>query len=97
MFLDAVEMLRAMTELTHAQNSAASVTDFVWIGARASRVMDAHVYSLLRRPASEHGPIFEPGTFVLPEGWLLIALITDRGAFVFRVEPGGWGWIAQPA
>jgi hypothetical protein len=42
-------------------------------------------------------PTFEHGAYVLPDGALLLAPMTDRGGFCFRVEPGGSGWVKRPA
>jgi hypothetical protein len=97
MEFDALGMFRTVIGMAHGQGPLADVADLVWLGEQAMRELDAHVRQLSEEAPADRVPTFEHGAYVLPDGALLLALITNRGGFCFRVEAGGWGWAVRPA
>jgi hypothetical protein len=91
------DMARELVTFTHQQPADANVADLVWLGPCGLRELDAHVATLAREAPADVTPAFEHAAFVLPDGWLFLCLITERGAFAFRVRPGDWGWVQRPA
>jgi hypothetical protein len=97
MTINVDELVRDLVRLIHSQQAGANVADLVWLGQAAMRELDKRVYELSRAAPAETVPAFEHGAYVLADGELLIALVTDRGGFGFRVAPGDWGWVTRPA
>lgn len=97
MDFDALDMLRAVVGAAHRLGPLANVADLVWLGPEAMRELDCEVRKLSERAPADRVPTFEHGAYVLPDGALLLALMTNRGGFCFRVEAGGWGWAGRPA
>lgn len=85
-------LLADLVRFIHQQPSDANVVDLVWLGREAIADLDAQVRQLAKTAPADRVPTFEHGAFVSTEGWLLLALVTERGGFAFRVPPGGWGW-----
>jgi hypothetical protein len=97
MEFDALGMFRTVIGLAHGQGPLVNVADQVWLGEQAMRELDIHVRQLSEAAPADRVPTFEHGAYVLPDGALLLALMTNRGGFCFRVEAGGWGWTAPPS
>jgi hypothetical protein len=97
MSLCARDMLRDLVLFIHGQSTAANVVEFVWLGPAALQELDGNVRQLSEAEPAETVPTFDHGAYVLPDGWLLVALVTERGGFCFRVPPGDWGWARRPA
>jgi hypothetical protein len=94
---DANDLLREVVRIIHGQPEGANVAADVWLGPAALRELDAEVHKLSQSAPADTVPSFEHGAYVLPGGELLLALVTDRGGFAFRVGPGDWGWTTRPA
>lgn len=97
MEFDPLGMFRTVIGLAHGQGPLANVADQVWLGEEAMCDLDTHVRQLSEQAPADRVPTFEHGAYVLPDGALLLALMTNRGGFCFRVEAGGWGWAGRPA
>jgi hypothetical protein len=97
MEFDALNMFRTVIGIAHGQGPLANVADQVWLGEQAMRDLDAQVRQLSEKAPADRVPTFEHGAYLLPDGALLLALMTNRGGFCFRVEAGGWGWVVPPA
>jgi hypothetical protein len=97
MEFDALDMFRTVIGIAHGQGPLANVADQVWLGEQAMRELDAHVRQLSEEAPADRVPTFEHGAYLLPDGALLLALMTNRGGFCFRVAPGDWGWVTKPA
>jgi hypothetical protein len=94
---NALDMLRAVVGAAHGLGPLANVADLVWLGCDAMRELDLEVRKLSEQAPADAIPMFEHAAYVLPDGALLLALITERGGFCFRAEPGGWGWTTRPS
>jgi hypothetical protein len=90
-------LLVDLVRYLHQQPAGTNVVDLVWLGREALADLDAHVAQLATSAPADRVPTFENGAFVMADGWLMLALITERGGFAFRVPPGGWGWVRLPA
>jgi hypothetical protein len=90
-------LLADLVRFMHRQPEGSNVVDLVWLGREALADLDAHVAQLAKTAPADRVPTFEHGAFVKEAGWLILALVTERGGFAFRVAPGGWGWALRPA
>jgi hypothetical protein len=66
-------------------------------GAKCSPTLTHKVAQLAEAATADRLPTFEHGAFVMADGWLVLALVTERGGFAFRVPSGGWGWMQRLA
>ena len=91
------DLLQDLVRYMHQQAAGASVADLVWLGREAMADLDTQVAQLATAAPADAVPTFQHGAFVMADGWLVLALVTERGGFAFRVAPGGWGWARRPA
>jgi hypothetical protein len=97
MVINVDELVRDVVRMIHSRQAGANVADLVWLGPAALSELDAHARDLSQAAPTDRLPAFEHGAYVLAGGWLLIAVVTNRGGFCFRIEPGGWGWSNRPS
>lgn len=90
-------LLADLVRYMHRQPPGANVADLVWLGREAMADLDAQVAQLATVAPADRVPTFEHAAFVMADGWLILALVTERGGFAFRIPPDGWGWARKPA